>query len=427
MFENIIIIHYLMFLNIFITLPLIRIILMEDTGIIRRNFERRLRATPLNFHRYLYSQVDWRDRLIGIKGPKGTGKSTLLLQHIKENFPNMEKVLYVSLDDLWFASNSLTELIEYHYTHGGTHLFLDEVHYYDNWERLLKNLNDNYPEMHIVYTGSPMLKLDVAVADLSRRLLDYTLCGLSFREYLQFEGIKVIPRVSLADLLDNHVNIAREILSDGFKVLPAFEKYLQNGYYPFYKETYSGFALRLQNVVNNILESDYAVIEKVEPSTIKKTKKMFMILAESVPQTPNMSKLYAELDTDRNQGLKMLEALEHAGLISLLYDKVRTLKNLSKPDKIYMDNTNLMYAFSPNPNIGTLRETFFLNQVHQSHKVTYPLKGDFLVDERWLFEIGGSNKSYEQIKDIPNSFLAIDGVETGQGNKIPLWMFGLLY
>lgn len=400
---------------------------MEGLEIIRRNFERRLRATPLGFYRYLYPQIDWRDRLIGIKGPKGAGKSTLMLQHIKESFPDLEKVLYVSLDDLWFASHSLPELIEYHYTHGGTHLFLDEVHYYDNWQRLLKNLNDDYPELYVAYTGSSMLKLDGAVADLSRRLLDHTLHGLSFREYLKFEGIKDIPTLGWEDLLSNHVSIAREILSDGFKVLPAFERYLKSGYYPFYKETFSGFSIRLQNVVNHVLESDYAVIEKVEPATIKKTKKMFMILAERVPQTPNMSKLYTELDTDRNQGLKMLDSLERAGLLSLLSDKPRTLNNLSKPEKIYLDNTNLMYAFSSNPNEGTIRETFFLNQVRQSHVVTYPPMGDFIVDGKWLFEVGGPSKSFDQIKDVPNSYLAIDEVEMGRGNRIPLWMFGLLY
>lgn len=400
---------------------------MEGLEIIQRNYERRLRETPQAFHRYLYDKIDWRDRLIGIKGSKGTGKSTMILQHIKETFSGSDAALYVSLDDLWFASHSLTELIEYHYTHGGTHLFLDEIHYYDNWQTLLKNLNDNYPGLNIVYSGSSMLKLDSAKGDLSRRLLDLTLKGLSFREYLIFEGLKDIPPLEWEDLLTKHATIARDILSDGFKVLRAFEDYQKFGYYPFYKEVYSGFSLRLQNVVNHVLDSDYAQIEKAEPGTIKKAKKMFMILSEKIPQTPNMSKLYAELETDRNQGMKMLDALERAGLLALLPDKPRSLNNLSKPEKIYLDNTNLMHAFTPSPNEGTLREAFFLNQVGQSHTITYPAKGDFLVDGRWLFEVGGSWKSFEQIKDEPDSFLAIDDVEIGRGNRIPLWMFGLLY
>ena len=306
-------------------------------------------------------------------------------------------------------------------------MFLDEIHHCENWQSLLKNLDDNYPGLHIVYSGSSMLRLDEAGADLSRRLLDYTLRGLSFREYLKYEELKDLPCISWDDLLKKHTSIAREILSDGFKILKTFEDYLKYGYYPFYKGVFSGFNIRLQNVVNHVMDSDYAQIEKVGLATIRKTKKMFMILADRVPQTPNMSRLYAELDTDRNQGMKMLDSLERAGLLALLSDKPRTLNNLSKPEKIYLDNTNLMYAFSMTPNKGTLRETFFLNQVKESHQVTYPSQGDFLVDGKWLFEVGGAGKSYDQIKDKADSFLAVDDVEIGYGNKIPLWMFGLLY
>ena len=401
--------------------------IMEGLDILQRNFERRLRNTPLDFKRYIYDQIDWRDNLIGIKGPKGTGKSTMLLQHIKEAFPDSEKALYVSLDDLWFTSHSVDDLVEHHYSHGGTHIFFNEIHYHENWQTMLKNINDNYPDLNVVYTGSSMLRLENGKGDLSRRLMEYNMWGMSFREYLKFEGLKDIPAVTLEELLTNHVKIAREILSDGFKVLPAFEKYLEFGYYPFYKNVYSGFGLRLQNVVNHILETDYAIIEGVEQSTIRKTKKMFMILAEQVPQTPNMSNLYRELDTDRNQGLKMLSALERGGLLSLLSDRPRKLSDLSRPEKIYLNNTNLMNAFTASPNIGMMRETFFLNQLGQGYIVTYPPKGDFLVDGKYLFEVGGHKKSFEQIKDIENSYLAVDDTEIGTRNRIPLWMFGLLY
>lgn len=400
---------------------------MEGLETLQRNFIRRLNATPTEFKRYIYEAIDWRDNLIGIKGPKGTGKSTLILQHIKESFEDMDKVLYVSLDDLWFASHSLDDLVEYHYLHGGTHIFFDEIHYYDNWQTMLKNINDNYPDLKIVYTGSSMLKLDGGKGDLSRRLMEYTMWGMSFREYLKFEGLKDLAPVSLQELLDDHTNIARKIVSDGFKILPAFEKYLESGYYPFYRNVYAGFGLRLQNVVNHILDTDYAIIDGVEQSTIRKTKKMFMILAEQVPQTPNMSKLYRELDTDRNQGLKMLSALERGGLLNLLTDKPRKLSDLSRPEKIFLNNTNLMNAFTTRPDKGMLRETFFLNQLSQSHSVTYPAKGDFMVDGRYLFEVGGHKKSFEQIKDINDSYLAVDDTEVGFRNRIPLWMFGLLY
>lgn len=400
---------------------------MDGLDIIRRNFERRLQEVPTAFHRYLYRDIDWRDRLVGIKGPKGSGKSTLVLQHIKETFDDPDKVLYVSLDDLWFASHPLDELIEHHYTHGGTHVFFDEIHYHGPWQTMLKNIHDNYPRLHVAYTGSSMLRLDGAKGDLSRRLMEYTLRGLSFREYLAFEGLKDIPAVSLEELLARHTAIAREILSDGFRVLPAFEKYLESGYYPFYKDIHAGFGLRLQQVVNQVLENDFAVIERVEHSTIRKAKKMFMILGEQVPQVPTMSHLYRELGTDRNQGLKMLYALERAGLLALLPARSRSLDDLSRPEKIFLDNTNLMYALALEPNAGTLRETFFFNQLSQGHHVTYPPKGDFLVDGKYLFEVGGAKKSFEQVRDMPDSFLALDGIEIGRGDRIPLWMFGLLY
>ena len=400
---------------------------MEGLDEILRIYNRRLQGTPEGFKRYLIDKIDWRDNLIAIKGAKGTGKTTMLLQHIKESFADKDKALYLSLDNLWFETHSINDLIEYHYTHGGTHLFLDEVHYFPNWKTLIKNINDDYPGLHVVYTGSSMLKIDSGVADLSRRQLPYTLHGMSFREYLLYERLAEIEPITLDFLLSNHRQIAEDILSNGMKILPLFGDYLRHGYYPFYKSVYSGFEIRLQQVVNHVLENDYPIIEGVEQSTIRKTKKMFMILAEQVPQTPNMSNLYNELETDRNQGLKMLYALEKAGLLALLSDKPKQIDKLSRPEKIFMDNSNLMYAYATNPNIGTVRETFFLSQLAVDHSVTYPAKGDFLVDGKYLFEVGGRKKSFEQIKDVADSYLAVDDTEIGHHNRIPLWMFGLLY
>lgn len=400
---------------------------MEGLDEILRIYNRLLQGTPEGFKRYLIDKIDWRDNLIAIKGAKGTGKTTMLLQHINESFTDKDKALYLSLDNLWFETHSINDLIEYHYTHGGTHLFLDEVHYFPNWKTLIKNINDDYPGLHVVYTGSSMLKIDSGVADLSRRQLPYTLHGMSFREYLLYEGVAEIEPITLDFLLSNHRQIAEDILTNGIKILPAFSEYLRHGYYPFYKSVYSGFEIRLQQVVNHVLENDYPIIEEVEQSTIRKTKKMFMILAEQVPQTPNMSNLYNELETDRNQGLKMLYALEKAGLLALLSDKPKHIDKLSRPKKIFMDNSNLMYAYATNPNIGTVRETFFLSQLAVDHAVTYPAKGDFLVDGKYLFEVGGRKKSFEQIKDVADSYLAVDDTEIGHHNRIPLWMFGLLY
>lgn len=400
---------------------------MEGLDEILRIYNRRLQGTPEGFKRYLIDKIDWRDNLIAIKGAKGTGKTTMLLQHINESFTDKDKALYISLDNLWFETHSINDLIEYHYTHGGTHLFLDEVHYFPNWKTLIKNINDDYPGLHVVYTGSSMLKIDSGVADLSRRQLPYTLHGMSFREYLLYEGLAEIEPITLDFLLSNHRRIAEDILSNGMKILPLFADYLRHGYYPFYKSVYSGFEIRLQQVVNHVLENDYPIIEGVEQSTIRKTKKMFMILAEQVPQTPNMSNLYNELETDRNQGLKMLYALEKAGLMALLSDKPKHIDKLSRPEKIFLDNSNLMYAYATKPNIGTVRETFFLSQLAVDHFVTYPVSGDFLVDGKYLFEVGGRKKSFEQIKDMADSYLAVDDTEIGHHNRIPLWMFGLLY
>jgi len=391
------------------------------------HYHLRLQSTTSNFHRYIYDSIDWTDKLVGIKGPKGVGKTTMMLQYIKEHFANPDDAMYVSLDNLWFENHSLQDFVKYYYIHGGRHLFMDEVHYYQHWQTLIKNFYDTYPDLQIVYTGSSMLRLKSEEGDLSRRLLDYEVAGLSFREFLKYEGIVDLPSVSLEELLQNHVQIAMDIKGKIPSIQPLFEQYLHHGYYPFYKVAKTGFENRLQRVVHHVLDVDYPAVEEVTISTIRKAKKMLMVLAENVPQMPTMNTLYAQLETDRVQGLKMLYALERGGLLALLTDKAKSLKVLSRPDKIFLNNPNLMYALGKKTNIGTIRETFFFNQVSQVYDVYYPAKGDFLVDEKFLFEVGGSNKTFDQIKDIENSFLAVDETEIGHGNRIPLWLFGFLY
>lgn len=393
-----------------------------------RVFNRRLTATPTEFHRYLFYEIDWEDKLIGIKGPRGCGKTTLLLQHIKQSFhgQELEKVLYVSLDNIWFADNKILDLVDFHYNHGGTHIFIDEIHYEPKWQTMLKNMSDNYPGMYIVYTGSSMLEIDAHEGDLSRRQVMYEMRGMSFREYLEYEGVVKHERLTLEQLKDNHVEIAMDICSRT-NVLGCFNKYLREGYYPFYKAVRQGFDSRLLATVNQVIESDYPQIDDVTVATIRKTKKMLMVLSECVPQLPNMSQLYRELETDRNNGLKMLRALERGGLLLLLGSKAKSINQLSRPDKIYINNPTLMYALSPRADIGSVRETFFMNQLSQSHELSYPKAGDFLVDGRYLFEVGGKGKTFSQIKDIPDSYLAVDDTEIGRGARIPLWLFGMLY
>lgn len=398
----------------------------QDIQKIYRAYRRKLKDTPLSFTRYLYEKIDWNDRLIGIKGARGVGKTTLILQHIKKHFEQNDSALYVSLDNLWFTTHSLDDLVEYHYTHGGTHLFLDEIHRFPKWQTMLKNLNDDYPDLYVVYTGSSMLEIDTQQGDLSRRQMVYQLSGLSFREFLEFECGMKTEACTLEQLLQQHIGIASKITEE-LKILPLFEKYLQKGYYPFYKNTFQGYDFRLQEVVRQVIESDLPAVEDVQYVTIQKVKKMLMILAERVPHTPKMSELYKELDTNREQGLKMIYALERGGLLALLSMQVKNYKSLSRPDKIYLDNPNLMYALTSKTDIGTLRETFFFNQLNVNHEVLLPTQGDFYIDRKYLFEVGGKTKTFNQIKDIPDSFLAVDSIEVGHHNRIPLWMFGLLY
>lgn len=383
-------------------------------------------ATPTAFHRYAVDRIDWRDRLICIEGARGTGKSTIMRQRIKESFGVEGKATYMSLDDLWFAANPLADAVKWFDSHGYTHLFIDEVHQSPDWQLRLKNINDQFPALNIVYSGSSIFRLAKGRGDLSRRQAVYTLNGLSFREYLHFEGVLDYPVLGLDDILSRHRAIAADITS-GIKILPYFEKYLKSGFYPFYKDAHALYGQRIVETVNKTLESDWPTVANVSVSTIRKAKKMLMVLAASVPQQPNMSRLYRELDTERNTGLKILEALDKGALLALVPPKGETLKNLSRPEKIYCDNTNLMYALTPCADIVTARETFFCNQLRTDHEVVFPGTGDFLVDGKYLFEVGGVGKGFSQIKDIKDSYVVVDDTELGLDHKIPLWIFGFLY
>ncbi len=389
-------------------------------------FHRKLAATDLRFKRYLYCQINWNVRLLGIKGARGVGKTTMLLQHIKETFVNVDSVLYVSLDNLWFETHKLEDLVEFLYTHGVTHVYFDEVHRYKNWTALLKYFYDSYPELNIVYTGSAMLAIDNSVADLSRRQSLYTLNGLSFREYLEYEGLLTAAPLSLEELLSKHVGYAFDVTSK-VKVLRHFEAYLQKGYYPYYKETGDDYLMRVAEVARLVIDGDIPAVEDITYLTTQKIKKLLMVIAENVPLEPNINKLSTQLESTRDQTLKMLYLLDRAGLLWLLTDKLKDYKHLTGPKKIYLNNANLMYALSGNVSEGTMRETFFANQVGAVATLILPKQGDFLADDKYLFEVGGVRKTFDQIADLPNSYLAIDDIEVGNGHRIPLWMFGCLY
>lgn len=388
--------------------------------------ERKIKEVKTSFHRYLYPQINWDNRIIGIKGNGGVGKTTLLLQHIKEAFPDRTKVLYVRLDNMWFKTHNLMDLVEYHYTHGGTHIFLDEVHHLHDWASYIKSMYDDYNDLYVVYTGSSMLDITEHQSDIGRRQRVYTLNDMSFREFLNFEGYAVGEALTWDELLNNHVQLASDICQ-GKKILPLFDAYLQHGCYPFYKEEGDGFFERLHGVVLHVLENDLPQVADISYTTIEKIKRMLMILAERVPMMPKMTELYRELETNRENGNRMLGLLTKAGLLALYSHEVINLNSLNKPDKIYLNNPNLMYCLSTHIDKGTLRETFFYDQVRSVKEVLLPKKGDFMVEREFLFEVGGKGKNFDQIKDEPKSFLAIDDIETGHFNRIPLWLFGFLY
>jgi len=391
-------------------------------------YQQKLRLTPINFVRSMMSEINWEARLIGIKGARGIGKTTLLLQYIKLKLSSeLEQTLYVSLDNLWFSSYSVNDLAAEFVKKGGKYIFLDEVHKYPAWSQALKNIYDDHPTLKIVFTGSSLLEILNARADLSRRAVVYSMQGFSFREYLSMEtGIDFKP-LSLQQILNNHLEEATQI-NQKIKPFQYFDSYLQHGYYPFYKEQPELYQIRLGEVINMILEIELPFLRGVELAYINKVKQLLVVIAESVPFIPNVSKLSEKIGINRSTLLSYLHYLEEVKLTRNLFKDAHGISRLQKPDKIYLENTNLVFAMAPqNSNIGNNRETFFANQLAYQHQITYTKQGDFKVDDKYVFEVGGKNKTNRQISDVENSFIIADDIEYGFKNKIPLWLFGFLY
>lgn len=389
-------------------------------------FRKKLLHLPMDFQRSLMQDITWEARLIGIKGARGAGKTTLLLQRIKTLLDHNHKALYVSMDDLWFADHRLTALADQFAKEGGRYLFIDEVHKYPDWSRQIKNIYDDYPELYVIFTGSSLLEILNARADLSRRAVVYEMQGLSFREYLHFSQGQPFPRLTLPDLLSGHETIASEIVQK-IRPLAYFKDYLKAGYYPFFKEVPILYPQRLTEVVNLILEIELPQLRRVDIAWIHKLRQLLLIIAESAPFKPNISALSNKIGINRETLLAYLHHLSECGLTRHLYREGKGISRLQKPDKVYLDNTNLAYTLRPSqPDTGTIRETYFANQLAYQHKLSYPKTGDFLVDGQHLFEIGGPGKSGRQLPDT-SGFLALDNIEFGYQNRIPLWLFGFLY
>lgn len=391
-------------------------------------FYRELRKADLSFQRYLMNDIDWEGRLLAITGARGTGKTTLILQHIRHTFGDSPKeALYVSADNIWFSGNRLFDLAGDFEKLGGRYLFIDEIHKYENWSREIKNIYDSFSGLKVVITGSSMLEIYKGNADLSRRAVHYVLQGLSFREFLNYDQGFDFEKFTLGEILQNHIEIAGSF-NDKMRPLPLFNAYLKQGYYPYYKSDKRFYLSKLANTVNLILEVDLPAIKAIEMHSVRKIKKLLWIISQSVPFTPNITDLANNLGVSRNSLLSYLAILEQGGLVNLLQSRTKNINSLAKPEKIYLNNTNQIYAFAADkPDIGNLRETFFFNQLKTIGELTSSNRGDFIFDDKYIFEIGGKNKGHEQITGLKNAYLALDNLEYGFGNKIPLWLFGMLY
>lgn len=389
-------------------------------------FQSKIAQTSFDFQRYLIHQIDLNNRLIAIKGARGSGKTTLLLQVAKMKLP-LQSTLYVSLDHIYFFENKLYALAKHFVQFGGTHLLLDEVHKYPNWSREIKLIYDNFPELNVLFTSSSMLEIYKSESDLSRRAVTYNLKELSLREFIAFETKKTLSPYSFLDILENHNAIATDILKE-IKPLPLFDKYLKIGVYPYYKENESLYIQKLQNTINLIIEIDINAVEDLQYDTLIKLKKLLISVASSAPFTPNITKLSEKVGVSRNMLVKSIKMLERAGLVNELYKDNSGIGVLTKPEKLYLNNTNLMYALAKeNTNKGNVRETFFLNQFKGLNEINRSETADFIIDKSYAFEIGGKNKSKKQLSGLQQAYIAKDDIEIGFGTVIPVWIFGFMY
>ena len=397
--------------------------------LIKRHLNR-MQTVKLDFVRSLMDDIDWNERLLMIKGQKGVGKTTLMTQRIIQVFgpTNTTDVLYVSLDNIYFGTHHLLDFIEQFHAQGGRWLFLDEVHKYKGWSVEIKNAYDEFEDMHFVLSGSSLVNLNEGEADLSRRCITYTMQGLSFREYLRMFHQKEFRKKSLQEILAEGNSLCAEVNAQ-LRPLPLFSEYLRYGYYPFLKEGQSNYYIRIENIVNAIIEEELPQLRKLDVGNIRKAKALLGILSSGVPYTVDTTKLSSMAEISRNTLLQYLQNLSEARLIQLLYSDVTNVKRLQKPDKIYIENTNMLHALANTQvNEGTEREVFFINQLSACHVVEYSKTSvDFTIDHQYTIEVGGRSKDGKQIAGINNSFIASADEEYVLGNKIPLWLFGFLY
>lgn len=386
-----------------------------------------LDQTTLDFKRYLFGTIKWKSRLIGIKGARGTGKTTLLLQWLKAQNLSTRQGAYFSLDDLYFSGNTLKETVRQFYLEGGKVLLLDEVHKYPNWSVEIKNLHDLYKDLKIIFTGSSIIDISRQQGDLSRRAVMYELPGLSYREFLALKHGIQLPVFSLSEIWADAPALMKR-LPASFRPLAHFSEYVELGYYPFVMEEAETVHTKLNQLIRTIVEYDMAELETFDIRNARKMLQLLYVIAQQVPFKPNLVALSEKTNIHRNSLNAYLHYLEKAKLITLLYPAGNSTATLQKPEKIYLNNTNLQYALAEQAvESGTVRETFFLSQVHPVTQVQMPKQGDFLVGRKISVEIGGKGKSAKQLQGLSNAFVVKDDIAYPTGRSIPLWMFGLLY
>jgi predicted AAA+ superfamily ATPase len=391
---------------------------------IQKYQERLLKNFNITYKRYLFNEIDFSDKMIAIYGARGVGKTTMLLQYLLQLQSKDQSVLYISLDYPFLSGVDLVDIVEEFVEGGGEYLLLDEVHRYHDFSQYLKTIYDLF-DIKVMITGSSAISLLNAKSDLSRRVTLYNLVGFSFREFLELKYKQNLQTLALEDILQNHIDISNDLNLKN--VLSDFKEYLEVGYYPFYFDKRFSYYQNLLNTINLTIDIDLTSLGLIEQKYTYKLKKLLEVVCESKPFEVNYTKIAQMAEISRVKLYDYISYLDDSQMLLLIEEQSKGLKKISKPSKIYLNNTNLLYAYCQNNEIGTIRETFFANQLSTKYKLNISKQGDFLVDEKYIFEIGGKNKGFKQIKDLENSFVVSDDIEIGSTNKIPLWLFGFLY
>ena len=392
---------------------------------LHQNFLYYLKHQKINYRRYIWQEINHNDKLIGLVGARGVGKTTYMLQYLEHLDTPLHKKLYISADSFEVLESSLLEIAKEFSALGGEVLAIDEIHKYKNFERELKQIYDMLP-LKVIFSGSSAIELEHAKADLSRRAVMYRMNGLSYREFLEVKLGVELKSYSLEEILENHLEIGYAI-KKRLNPLEHWQEYLQYGFYPFYFQEKSTYPIKLRETINTVIETDIPSIFSIKYESIVNLKKLVTLICQSEPFKINIKELSAKIGTDRDTLYLYMNYLHRGKILNILRSKSKGDNIFLKPDKIYLNNSNLNYAYCKESKIGTIRESFFANQLQLDYDVSVPSKGDFLIDEKYTFEVGGKNKSFKQIKDIENSYVVADNIEVGFGNKIPLWLFGFLY